>query len=346
MPPKKAKYDPHPRNLGTKFVRPEEYDPALELVIGQEDLKVKLTSAFSQYTLFLEDESAGRPIVCVYGESGSGKTFAVELLAKYSGLPVTIASAASLSPPSYKGTTLQDLLVKHWIAYHTDVGVLYLDEIDKWCAGSVKGMDRNPESLSNGVRSQHEILRYVEAEEVGFIDIARDIDELSGVVFNSKRMLWVLSGAFVGLPGVIRRRLGNQHLNAEEVWEQAQPDDFIRYGMVDELAKRVQTWAWTKPLNALDLVEILKTQELPRWIRRFEAIGCKLTLDHSALATCALHAYEEHIGARGAVQLLQRSMGDIFYQVSKQGLKQFTVDHNAITTGRIEIADPPILRVV
>lgn len=336
--PKKPQYDPRPRDLGVKFVRPEDYDPALELVVGQEDLKVKLKSAFSQYTLFLQDESASRPIVCVYGESGSGKTFAVELLAKFSGLPVTVVSAASLSPPSYKGTTLQDLLVKHWIQYHTDVGVLYLDEVDKWCGGSVKGFDRNTESLSNGVRSQHEILRYVEAEEVGFIDIARDIEELAGVVFNSHRMLWILSGAFVGLPGVIRHRLHNTHLDNEEVWEQAQPADFIRYGMVDELAKRVQTWAWTKPLNAIDLVEILRTQELPRWIRRFQAIGCDVTIDEAAINVCALHAHEEHIGARGAVQLLQRSMGDIFYQVSKAKLTSFRVDHNMITTGRIEIA--------
>lgn len=338
MPPaKKPTYDPHPRDLGVKFVRPEDYDPALELVVGQEDLKVKLKSAFSQYTLFLQDESASRPIVCVYGESGSGKTFAVELLAKFSGLPVTIVSAASLSPPSYKGTTLQDLLVKHWIAYHTDVGVLFLDEVDKWCAGSVKGFDRNTESLSNGVRSQHEILRYVEAEEVGFIDIARDIEELAGVVFNSRRMLWILSGAFVGLPSVIRRRLSG-HLDNEEVWEHAQPADFIRYGMVDELAKRVQTWAWTKPLNALDLVDILTKQELPRWVRRFAAIGCELSVDQAAINVCASRAYEEHIGARGAVQLLQRSMGDIFYQASKAHLTSFTVDHNMITTGRIELA--------
>lgn len=337
MPPaKKAKYDPSPRDLGIRFSRPEDYDPALELVVGQEDLKVKLKSAFSQYTLFLQNEKVGRPIICVYGESGSGKTFAVELLARFSGLPVSIVSAASLSPPSYKGTTLQDVLVKHWIQYHTDIGVIFLDEIDKWCAGSVKGMDRNPESLSNGVRSQHEILRYVEAEEVGFIDIARDIEELAGVVFNSHRMLWILSGAFVGLPSVIRKRLSG-HLDNEEVWEQAQPADFIRYGMVDELAKRVQTWAWTKPLNAIDLVEILRTQELPRWIARFNAIGCAITVDEGALSICALHAHEEHIGARGAVQLLQRSMGDIFYQVSKAGLKSFTIDHNMVTTGRIEL---------
>src|SRR5260370_20756413 len=98
------------RALDVPFKRREDYDQALEAVVGEHHLKVKLKSAFSQYTAYLQDEEAGRPIILVYGESGSGKTFAVEKLAKATGLPLTIVSAASLSPPSYKGVTLQDVL--------------------------------------------------------------------------------------------------------------------------------------------------------------------------------------------------------------------------------------------
>lgn len=318
------------------FRRPEEYDAALEQVIHQDDLKVKLKSAFSQYTLFLQDASAGRPLVCVYGESGTGKTFAVEQLAAASGLPVTISSATAISPPGYKNTTLQDILAKHWLDHGTDAGILYIDEIDKWCGGSLRRGDRSGEAVTNGLRSQHEILRYVESERVNFLDMSRDFAALEGVTFNSHRLMWILSGAFVGIADVVRNRLHNYALNHDEVWSQARPDDFIRYGMVDELAKRIQTWAWTTPLDATHLVEILRRQELPRWIRKFAAIGCTLSLDDSALTVCALHAREERLGARGAMELVKRSMDDVFYQASKHRLTECHVDHNVIVTGRLE----------
>ena len=329
------------RKIRIPFRRPEEYDPALEPVVQQDALKMKLKSAFSQYTLFCNDEGVGRPIVCVYGESGSGKTYSVELMAKASGLPVTIASAGSLSPPSYKGTTMQDLLARHYMNFHSDQGVLYLDEIDKWCRGAIrleKGQTlQMDEQLINGIRSQHELLRYIEMESINFLDLGRDIDEMTDVVFDTQRLLWVLSGAFVGLPAMIRRRLHNVHLTDEEVWEHAMPADFIAYGMVEELAKRVQTWAWTKPLNALDLVRILKDQEEPKWIRRFAAIGCELVLEPGAINAVALRAFEEHQGARGAMSLLRRSMDDLYDQVSREKLTRFVVDHNTVETGRIEV---------
>src|ERR1700686_3247120 len=88
------------------FVRPEELDEAVVDVVGQDDMRRKLVSAFSQYTLYLDDRSAQRPVVLIYGPSGTGKTFAVEKLGKACGLPFTAVSSASISPPSYKGLTL------------------------------------------------------------------------------------------------------------------------------------------------------------------------------------------------------------------------------------------------
>lgn len=342
MSHKKPARERKPKQYDVPFRRPEEFDDALDLVVGQEDLKTKLKSVFSQYTLYLQDPEAGKPMLCAYGESGSGKTFTIELLAKASGLPLTVASAASLSPPSYKGTTMQDLLAAHWTKYHTDIGVFYLDEINKWCRYALTQGQRdaaNPEDIGNGVRSQHDLLRMVESEQINFMDLSRDVDEMQGVTFNTRNLLWIFAGSFVGLPQLIRQRVRGT-LDNEEVWAHAQPADFIRYGMVDELAKRVHTWAWTKPLNSIDLLEILRKQELPKWVRRGQAIGCEVIVSESAMAECARHAFEEHIGARGAAQLMNRSMDDIFYHLSKAHVTAYTVDHNAITTGRIELEVP------
>lgn len=319
------------------FVRPEELDEAVADVVGQADMCRKLVSAFSQYTLYLDDRSAQRPIVLLYGPSGSGKTYAVEKLGKACGLPFTAVSSASISPPSYKGLTLRDLLIQHWQNHQTDEGVIFMDEIDKWCRGSIRDGAPDSETLSNGIRTQAEVLRYVEMESLRFTDESKDLEDLEGVTFDTSKLLWVFAGAFVGIEATIKTRLRNSHYPEDEVWVHAQPTDFVKYGMLAELANRVGTWAYTKPLSRMQILEILQTQEVPRWVRRFQAIDCELDIQAGALGMCANHAYDTKVGARGAASLMRRAMDDIFYEASKRGLESVTVDANLIRSGRMEV---------
>lgn len=333
------------RELEVAFRRPEEFDSALDAVVSQDELKVKLKSAFSQYTAFLNRPEAGRPVVMVYGQTGSGKTFAIERLAKASGLPLTVLSCAALSPPSYKGVTVQDILTRHWMKHRTDQGVIFLDELNKWCEMALtrekKGMS-NAEDIGNGIRSQHEMLRYVEGEIVNFIDVAKDFEEFADVEFDTGRVLWVFGGSFLGLPGLIRRRLGGSYHPDDDLWEHALPSDFQAYGMVEELSLRIQTYAWTKPLDATELLHILEQQEWPKWIMRFQQLGCELEMKPGVLGLIASAAFREKVGARGAISLLRRAMDDIYYHVSQQRRTHFVVDTDMIETGQV----PPELEAV
>jgi ATP-dependent protease Clp ATPase subunit len=319
------------------FQRPEELDEAVADVVGQTDMRRKLVSAFSQYTLYLDDRSAQRPIVLIYGPSGAGKTYAVEKLGKACGLPFTAVSSASISPPSYKGLTLRDLLIQHWENHGTDEGVIFMDEVDKWCRGSIQGGTADPETLSNGIRTQAEVLRYIEMESIRFVDDSKDLEELEGVVFDTGKIFWVFAGAFVGMEKIVKHRLSNTYFPDEDVWMHAQPVDFMQYGMLGELANRVGTWAWVKPLTRLEIVKILETQEVPRWQRRFKAIECDLEMQPGAIGICANWAFEQHTGARGAVSIMRRSMDDIFYEASKAQMTSVSVDANTIRSGRLEM---------
>lgn len=339
---KVVRLDPKEWEPESHFVRPEELDEAVADVVGQADMRRKLVSAFSQYTLYLDDSSAQRPLVLIYGPSGSGKTYAVEKLGRACGLPFTAVSSASISPPSYKGLTLRDLLIQHWENHGTDEGVIFLDEVDKWCRGSIMASGEQApdnETLSNGLRTQAEVLRYMEMESIRFIDDSKDLEELEGVVFDTSRIFWVMAGAFVGLEKVIKGRLHNVHFPDEDVWVHAQPVDFIKYGMMAELAGRVGTWGWVKPLTRMQIMEILDHQEVPRWNRRFQAIECELILEPGALGMCANLAYESKTGARGAASLMRRAMDDIFYEASKHQRTSVTVDANTMRSGHLNLED-------
>src|SRR6267378_2705746 len=64
------------------FIRPEVFLEEMKGVIGQEDLKPRLAASFSHYTGFLDDPAVGKPVLLVFGPTGSGKTWAVEICAK------------------------------------------------------------------------------------------------------------------------------------------------------------------------------------------------------------------------------------------------------------------------
>lgn len=314
------------------FKRPEVFEAALTDVVGQIFLKRKLASAFSQYTLYLDDPEAGRPVVLVAGPSGSGKTFTVELLVKTAGLPFTIASAASLSPPGVKGTTLKEMLAGHWLEHHTDVGVIFLDEIDKQ---AVPAHIATTEEGQYKRAFQTDLLRLLESESLTFMDDSKDIEALEGLIFETRHILWVMAGAFVGLDTMVRKRLAGTNLPPEELWEHALPQDFVRYGFAEELANRIGTWAWTKPLTAQQMIDALQRQDVPRWVRRFRALDCELDLQLGALGACASYAHESKSGVRGASSLLRRTMDDVFAEAGRNQLHQVTVDAHVVRTGHL-----------
>jgi ATP-dependent Clp protease ATP-binding subunit ClpX len=315
------------------FVRPDVFMDALSGLVGQDELKIKLASVFSQYTLYLNDEEAGRPLVLVAGRSGTGKTMAVERCIEMANLPYSIASSASISPPSYRGKTMLDVFVQHWLDWKHDYGVVFLDEIDKWCAAAI---GRDAESLSMGIRSQAELLKYVEKDQISFVDEAKDIEVLTDVKFSTKRILFVLAGAFTGIERVIKQRLHNSYLPEDEIMQHAIPADYKKYGLLAELCDRVETYAWTNPLKVGDIIKILIDQERPKWVRRFQQIGCELDLQDGALGACAQNAYEQHEAARVAKAMLRRAMDDIYVQVAQRNLTHISVDAGTVRSGTVE----------
>jgi ATP-dependent Clp protease ATP-binding subunit ClpX len=328
--------------------RPEVFYDALDSLVGQDDLRVKLASTFFQYLLYLHEPEAGRPNLLVYGRSGSGKTYAVQQCVQAAGLPVTMPSAASLAPPGFRGRVFVDVLIDHWRRWKTDYGIIFLDEVDKWCGGSAKQNSKKSADQSRvsselemgGIALQQELLRTIEGELVTFTDDAKDVEELENVAFDTSHIFWIFGGAFVGLDRVIRQRLHNTYLPEEESWENAIPADFKSYGMTAELADRVSTWAWTKPLKVSQMMEILRDQDGPRWRRRFEAIGCVLELDVGALGACATHAWEMREGPRVARAMLNRSMDDVLALSSRHRAEALDwdgavrVDASVVRSGR------------
>ncbi len=339
------------------FRPPTHFLEAMRVVVAQSDLKRKLAYAFSRYTLFLDDERAGKALPLIFGPSGSGKTHSIEICAQASGLPTTSIGGAGISAAGYKGVTMRDLLTQHYVRHRTSHGVIFIDEIDKWCKGAIAldGQKPDPEQVQMAISKQAELLRYVEREDVWFIEEAKDLGALrehdedaldpedetawKPTVFETRRAFWVLAGAFGGLQHVIRQRLQQDNQVDEALlWEKAAPEDFRRYGMQQELVNRCSVVAWVKPLRGTEMIEIMEQQELPRYRLMFEALGCRLDLQTTALAAVSELAVRERTGARGAALRLAHVMSDVFTEADERRLASCCVDARVMLSGHLDVS--------
>ena len=149
--------------------------------------------------------------VLLIGPTGSGKTLMAQILARLLDVPFTIADATSLTEAGYVGEDVESLLVgllqaADWDAERAACGIVYIDEIDK----IARKVGDNP-SITRDVSGegvQQALLKIVEGTTVSVPpSTGRKHPQQEFIPLDTRNVLFILGGAFVGLAEMVRRRL-------------------------------------------------------------------------------------------------------------------------------------------
>ena len=138
LPAEPKKSDFAPRSLP----RPTEIKKKLdEYVVGQEKAKMALCVAvYNHYKRLMqsgEDEvEIQKSNVLLIGDTGCGKTYLAQTLAKTLEVPFAIVDATTLTEAGYVGEDVENILLRLIQAADFDIekaqrGIIYIDEIDK-----------------------------------------------------------------------------------------------------------------------------------------------------------------------------------------------------------------------
>ena len=353
--------DEKPAVVPTATLDPFEIKKHLDqFVIGQHRAKQVLSVAIVNHYKRVGNQDPNVEIektnILMLGPTGSGKTLLARSVARYLDVPFVIADATSLTEAGYVGDDVESLISRLFAASGNDIektqrGIVFIDEIDK--------ISRKSESASitrdvSGEGVQQALLKLVEGTKCRITPQGgRKHPSGDTVEIDTRNILFIAGGAFVGMEAVIKSRVKGTSIGfgaqvgTEEVstLDQVTPDDLVRFGMIPEFVGRFQSWVALNELSKDDLIRILteiKYSYISQYHWLFEQDSVELNFTTASLELIAERTMKNKTGARGLHSELERVLlPHMFHlaQYRKQGITAVDIDTD-------QVLDPVELRVV
>lgn len=322
--------------MSTVLPTPRSVAAGLRLhVIGQRDAQVVLSVAIVNHLRRLTYRAGADGVqefnkenVLIVGPTGCGKTHLVRTLARMVDLPVTMGDATKITQAGYVGGDVEDLLIDLWNKSGQNLeraqrGIVFLDEVDK-----IRAQNTEPDVNGQGV--QRALLTLFNGT------IVKLKTPKGEVKFDTKDVLFICAGAFVGLDQIIEKRTRGEsrmgfvaNVIAREtdkikllrLMQQVNSDDLVDFGFIPEFVGRLPVRTAVMPLTEDELFRVLTepVDSLVKQQRELLASEAEIVFSDDALRTIAHEAYSFGTGARALQQIVQEVMLPIsFAPVAKR----------------------------
>jgi len=359
--------------LGTKksirfdainLLKPSEIKSLLDQYVIGQDMAKKIISVavYNHYKRLMQnpeddDVEIEKSNIILVGETGTGKTLLARTIARILHVPFTIVDATVLTEAGYVGEDIESLLTRLLQNAEYDVkaaekGIVFIDELDKIARKEGDNPSITRDVSGEGV--QQGLLKLLEGSIVNVPPQGgRKHPEQKMIPIDTKNILFICGGAFVGIEKKIASRLNTQiigygaskireEIDKDNLLQYVAPQDLRAYGLIPEIIGRLPVITHLDPLDRKALISILtdpKNALVKQYFKLFKMDNIELSFADGVLDFIVDKAIEFKLGARGLRSICETIMLDAMYEMPSLGKNELTitVDYASRKLERIDL---------
>ncbi|MBN1981991.1 MAG: ATP-dependent Clp protease ATP-binding subunit ClpX [Chitinivibrionales bacterium] len=325
-------------------------------IIGQNEAKRGVcVAAYNHYKRVLsrtiqtgDDVEIEKSNIMLLGPTGTGKTLIAQTLARMLKVPFTIVDSTVFTEAGYVGEDVENMLVRLLQAADYDLskaekGIIYIDEFDKIAKKSPSPSITRDVS---GEGVQQAMLKILEGTISNIPPKGgRKHPEQNYIQINTRDILFICGGAFVGIEDIIERRTGQSRMgftapmnSAEKslgaMMKQVEPDDLIQFGMIPEIIGRIPAVFVLDELDSDALLRVLtepKNALIKQYKKLFSLENVNVIFAQEALHEVVSTAIRKKTGARGLRNVLENALLPIMFDIpSKKDIREVLITRDVI----------------
>lgn len=307
--------------IGDEVLHPNAIAEMLdEYLIGQNGYSQKLALTVYAHMLRTKGNDVRMPKsnLLVYGPSGVGKTYGIQILAKKLGIPFGIVNCNVIVTEGIVGEKIRDKLTQMYIENGSlSNAILFFDEFDKlFTEGGVYNF-----------RLLEELLLFLDDDNTISYPMSYRNDS-NYLHISSRNITCILGGKFDTLKSAARKRLAlnavgftlntQEKMSDEQVYECVNKEDIRKVLGSDELFGRIGHFVRLKEMTPEMLVYILlyaRESPLDTFRNYFSHHGIRLLVTEEGAREIAQTVSRRMVGVRGLKStlwhLLEQEMLDV-----------------------------------